>query len=299
MFTVSSLGLMIRISPANARGRVSGMFTSAFLVGSVGGPVLGSLTVGLGLSMPFVIYGVALLIAAGVVLVVLRTSSLAAPDEQTEAALSVRAALRNPAYRAALASNFATGWSAFGLRVALVPLFVVEVLHRGAGIAGLALATFAIGNVSVVIVSGYLSDRVGRRIPLLIGLPVAAVTTVLVGFTTSLPLFLAAAYVTGAATGIFISPQQAAVADIVGSKARGGTAVATFQMTSDFGAILGSLAVGQIAQHLSYGSAFAFSGAILLAAAVFWIFAPETRPRTSAEHTEARPLGPDAGGDVP
>jgi MFS family permease len=298
MFTVSSLGLMIRISPANARGRVSGMFTSAFLVGSVGGPVLGSLTVGFGLSMPFVIYGVALLIAAGVVLVVLRTSSLAAPHEQTEAALSVRAALRNPAYRAALASNFATGWSAFGLRVALVPLFVVEVLHRGAGIAGLALATFAVGNVSVVIFSGYLSDRVGRRIPLLIGLPVAALTTVLVGFTTSLPLFLAAAFVTGAATGIFIAPQQAAVADIVGSKARGGTAVATFQMTSDFGAILGSLAVGQIAQYLSYGSAFAVSGAILLTAAVFWIFAPETRPRTNSEHTAARPLGPDAGGDV-
>jgi MFS family permease len=299
MFTVSSLGLMIRISPANARGRVSGMFTSAFLVGSVGGPVLGSLTVGFGLSMPFVIYGVALLIAAGVVLVVLRSSSLAAPDEQSEPALSVRTALRNRAYRAALASNFATGWSAFGLRVALVPLFVVEVLHRGAGIAGLALATFAIGNVSVVILSGYLSDRVGRRIPLLIGLPVAAVTTVVVGFTTSLPLFLAAAFVTGAATGIFISPQQAAVADIVGSKARGGTAVAAFQMTSDFGAILGSLAVGQIAQHLSYGAAFAISGGILLAAAVFWIFAPETRPRTGSEHTPARPLGPDAGGEVP
>lgn len=299
MFTVSSLGLMIRIAPPNARGRVAGMFTSAFLVGSVLGPVLGSLTAGLGLSMPFVIYGVALLIAAGVVLFMLRTSSLATPDEQTETALSVRAALRNRAYRAALASNFATGWSAFGLRVALVPLFVVEVLHRGAGIAGLALATFAVGNVSVVILSGYLSDRVGRRIPLLIGLPIAAATTVAVGFTTSLPIFLAAAFVTGAATGIFIAPQQAAVADIVGSKARGGTAVATFQMTSDFGAILGSLAVGQIAQHLSYGAAFAFSGAILLSAAIFWIFAPETRPTPGAEHTEARPLGPDAGGEVP
>ncbi|BBY28933.1 MFS transporter [Mycolicibacterium sediminis] len=299
MFTVSSLGLMIRISPPGARGRVSGMFTSAFLVGSVLGPVLGSLTAGLGLSMPFVIYGVALLIAAGVVLIMLRTSSLATPGELTETALSVGAALRNRAYRAALASNFATGWSAFGLRVALVPLFVVEVLHRGAGVAGLALATFAVGNVSVVIISGWLSDRVGRRIPLLIGLPVAAATTVLVGYTASLPLFLAAAFVTGAATGIFIAPQQAAVADIVGSKARGGTAVATFQMTSDFGAILGSLAVGQIAQHLSYGAAFAFSGAILLVAAVFWVFAPETRPRPGAEHTEARPLGPDAGGEVP
>ena len=299
MFTVSSLGLMIRISPPSARGRVAGMFTSAFLIGSVGGPVLGSLTVGLGLSAPFVIYGAALMIAAAVVLIVLRKSALAMPDEQTEAALSVRAAFRNRAYRAALASNFATGWSAFGLRVALVPLFVVEVLHRGAGIAGLALATFAVGNVSVVILSGWLSDRVGRRIPLLIGLPVAAATTVLVGFTTSLPLFLALALVTGAATGIFIAPQQAAVADIVGSKARGGTAVATFQMSSDFGAILGSLAVGKIAQHLSYGAAFAISGAVLLSAAVFWVFAPETRPRPGSEHTPARPLGPEAGGELP
>ena len=107
--------------------------------------------------------------------------------------MSVRTVLRHRAYRAALFSNFATGWAAFGLRIALVPLFVVEVLGRGAGFAGLALATFAIGNVSVVIPSGYLSDRVGRRKLLIVGLTVSAVSTVLVGFTSSLPVFLAAA----------------------------------------------------------------------------------------------------------
>jgi ACDE family multidrug resistance protein len=299
MFSVSSLGLMIRISPSDARGRVAGLFSSAFLVGSVGGPILGSLTVGLGLSAPFVIYGVALLIAAAVVFVRLRHSSLAAADVQTEPAISLQVALRNRAYRAALFSNFSTGWSALGLRVALVPLFVVEVLGRGPRVAGLALATFAIGNVSAVIPSGYLSDRIGRRKLIIIGLTVSAVSTVLVGFTDSLTLFLAAAYVTGTATGMFISPQQAAVADIIGSKSRGGTAVATFQMMSDFGAILGSLAVGQIAEHLTFGSAFVISGVILAVAAVGWVFAPETRPRTGAEHTPARPLGPEVGGEVP
>jgi MFS transporter, ACDE family, multidrug resistance protein len=297
MFTVSSFGLMIRISPPDARGRVAGLFTSAFLVGSVSGPVLGALTAGLGLAMPFVIYGVALLIAAAVIFISLRHSSLATPDLSTEVAISVRTALRNAAYRAALFSNFATGWAAFGLRISLVPLFIVEVLDRGPGWAGLALATFAIGNVAVVIPSGFLSDRVGRRVPLLIGLPVSAVATVAVGFTISLPLFLIAAFVTGAATGIFISPQQAAVADIVGT-ARGGTAVATFQMMSDFGAIIGSLAVGQIAEHYSYGSAFAVSGVILLVAAVMWVFAPETRPKAETEHTAARPLGPEACGEA-
>ena len=299
MFTVSALGLMIRISPPDARGRVAGLFSSGFLVGSVGGPILGSLTVGFGLAAPFVIYGAALLVAAGGVFLGLRNSELAAPAAVDDTPVSLREVLRHRAYRAALFSNFATGWAAFGLRFALVPLFVVEVLDRGPGIAGFALAAFAIGNISVVIPSGYLSDRIGRRKLLIVGLSVSAASTVFVGFTTALPIFLAAAYVTGAATGIFISPQQAAVADIIGNKARGGTAVATFQMMADLGSIVGSVVVGQVAQHTSFGWAFTVSGAILAVAAVGWIFAPETRPRVFGAHTQARPLGPEAGGEVP
>ncbi len=299
MFTVSSLGLMIRISPPDARGRVAGMFSSAFLVGSVGGPVLGSLTAGLGLSAPFLIYGVALLVAVAVVFVSLRRSALAAPADHTAPAVTLKTALRNRAFRAALFSNFATGWSVFGLRIALVPLFVSEVLDRGPRMAGVALATFAIGNVAAVIPSGYLSDRIGRKVPLITGLAVSGVATLLVGLASSLTLFLAAAFVAGAAAGIFSSPQQAAVADIIGSKARGGTAVATYQMMADVGAIVGSLAVGQIAQYLSFGTAFVISGVILLVAALAWVFSPETRTRASTQHTPARPLGPEAGGELP
>ena len=299
MFFVSALGLMIRISPEDARGRVAGMFSTSFLLGSVGGPVLGAATVGLGLGAPFIIYGVALVIAAAVVFFSLRNSSLAAPAQQTEPTVTVRVALRQRAYRAALLSNFAMGWSVFGLRMALVPLFVAEALDQGPGVAGLTLAVFAIGNVSAVFPSGYLSDRVGRRTLLIIGLSVSAVATAVVGFSTSLPLFLAGAYVAGAASGMFSSPQQAAVADIIGSKARAGTAVATFQMMADLGSIIGSLVVGQVAQHTSFGWAFVVSGGILLVAAVGWTFAPETRGRPPAEPTPARALGPEAGGEVP
>ncbi len=299
MFFISALGLMIRISPHNARGKVAGMFSSAFLVGSVAGPVVGSLTAGLGLSAPFLIYGGALLVAAAVVFINLRHSSLAAPAEENELTVTVRVALRHRAYRAALLSNFATGWSAFGLRIALVPLFVTEVLHRGPGMAGAALATFAAGNVCAVIPSGRLSDRTGRRPLLIAGLAVAGVSTAVVGLASSVPLFLVGAFVAGAASGVFSSPQQAAVADIIGSKARGGTAVATFQMMSDFGSIIGSFGVGQIAQHLSFGWAFALSGLILLVASVGWTFAPETRDAAPLEHTPARPLGPEAAGELP
>ncbi|WP_241472666.1 MFS transporter [Mycolicibacterium neoaurum] len=300
MFTVSSLGLMIRISPPDARGRVSGLFSSGFMIGSVGGPILGALTAGLGLSAPFLIYGAALLVAAAVVFVSLRNSAvIASSDGDDGPPVPFRTVFAHRAYKAALLSNFATGWASFGLRVALVPLFVVEVLGGSPGVAGLALTAFAVGNISVVIPSGYLSDRLGRRTLLIVGLTLAALSTGAVGFTTSLPVFLVAAYIAGAATGIFVSPQQAAVADVVGSRSRGGTAVATFQMMADVGSIGGSLLVGLLAQYLSFSWAFVISGAIMLLAALAWVFAPETHRRPPAGHTPARPLGPEAGGEVP
>ena len=127
-----ALGLMIRISPQDARGRVAGMFSSVpRRFGCRAGA--GNLTVGLGLSAPFVIYGAALLIAAAIVFISLRRSSLAAPAAEDEVRVTVREALRHRAYRAALLSSFATGWSVFGLRMALVPLFVTEDCIAGRG----------------------------------------------------------------------------------------------------------------------------------------------------------------------
>lgn len=297
MFFVSALGLMIRMSPADARGRVAGLFSGAFLVGSVAGPVVGSLTAGFGLSAPFVIYGALLLVAASVVLVSLRNSPLAGPASADGPSVTVREALRHRAYRAALLSNFATGWSLFGLRFALVPLFVAEGLKHSPGVAGLALTAFAIGNVIAVLPSGRLSDRIGRKPLLVVGLALAGVSTALLGLAPSLPVFLAEAVLAGAASGVFNSPQQAAVADIIGS-ARGGTAIATFQMMSDFGSIVGSLGVGVIAQQLSFSWSFGLSGAILVIAAIGWLFAPETREEPPLQHGPTRPLGPEATGEL-
>jgi len=131
-----------------------------------------------------------------------------------------------------------------------------------------------------------------------IGLGLSGVSTAVLGLAPSLPLFLSGALVAGLASGVFNSPQQAAVADIIG-KARGGTAIAAYQMMSDFGSIVGSVGVGLLAQHLSFAWSFALSGAILLIAAVGWLFAPETRDQSPLEHTPTRPLGPEAAGELP
>ncbi|WP_246133528.1 MFS transporter [Mycobacterium helveticum] len=282
LFYVSALGLMIHISPADARGRVAGIFTTSFMVGAVGGPAVGGLTAGWGLTAPFVVYGVALLGVAVVLFYGLRNSTLAAPAPPTRSKVTMREALRFRAYWSALLSNFATGWSAFGLRVALVPLFVSDVMGRGVGVIGVVLAAFAAGNALAVIPSGYLSDRMGRRTLLIAGLGASGVATVALGVVSSLPAFMAAACVSGATTGIFMSPMQAAVADILGSEARAGTPVAAVQMASDLGAIIGSMTVGWVAERLSFGWDFGLSGMVLLIAALGWVLSPETRAATAA-----------------
>jgi ACDE family multidrug resistance protein len=292
MFFISALGLMIRISPPDARGRVAGLFATSFLVGAAAGPLVGSLTAGLGLRAPFLIYGVAVLITTIVVFSALRRSTLGSPAEHTAPAVTVRSALRHRAYRASLLSNFATGWAVFGLRMAVVPLFISDVLGRGPRMTGLALGIFALGNLMVALPSGHLSDRIGRRTLLIGGLFGCSAATILLGASSSVPVFLVAAFVGGATSGISASPQQAAIADILGSSARTGTAVSTFQMMVDLGAIVGSMTVTEIAEHLSFEWGFVISAIVLLVAGVVWIFAPETRVVGHAESEAWETGGP-------
>ncbi|ORI15977.1 arabinose ABC transporter permease [Rhodococcus sp. 1163] len=283
MFSVSALGLLIRMSPANSRGRVSGFYATSFLMGSIGGPLVGGAVVGLGLRAPFIIYATALVIAAAVVFFSLgNVDSTESEHDSSVPIMSLRAALKVPAYRAALSSNFATGWAVFGVRVALVPLFVVAVLDRSAAVAAVALAVFAVGNALVLITSGRLSDVRGRKPFVVAGLIVAGVGTAAIGLTDDVVLFMIASFVAGFGSGLMTPAQQASVADIIGSRARGGPVLSTFQMSSDVGAILGPIVAGMVVEYYSYGTAFVMSGAILLAAAVWWMFVTDTASAAKA-----------------
>ena len=76
MFTVSAVALMVRLAPPSIRARVSSVYASAFLFGGILGPVVGGLLGNLGLRVPFIVYAVALLLAAALVGVFLSGSSL-------------------------------------------------------------------------------------------------------------------------------------------------------------------------------------------------------------------------------
>lgn len=281
MFTVSATALIIRLAPPNSRGRVSGAYASTFLLGGILGPVAGGLLAGFGLRMPFIVYAVALVVAAAVVAVLLKKPPAGAGEDiPVPEPMAVREALADPGYRAAIVSAFANGWATFGVRMALIPIFAAAVLGAGPETAGLALAVFAVGNALALTFSGRLSDSAGRRPLVIAGLVIAGLSIAAIGFTESVPLFVAASITAGFGSGLLGPAQQAAVADIIGNDRSGGKVLAVFQMATDGGAIIGPVLAGALADRLGYDWAFAATGAVAVAAALLWLlFGRETLAR--------------------
>ena len=295
MFTVSALSLLLRVAKPDQRGRSASAFQGGFLLGGVAGPAFGGLIVAWSIRAPFYVYATCLLIASFVSLFFLSKAKLHELEEeiapgQDEKQESLREALGDGAYRAALMVNLVTGFVSFGLRISIVPLFITEALDRGASMAGLGFLVAAIVQALLLMPAGRMADTVGRRKAMRIGASTLALGMVILtasdiltkGFgTASLIgpiLFFTSMAVQGVSAAFLGSAPAAVVGDIVGGK-RGGIVVATFQMTSDLGMILGPLAAGFLVDTLDYDWAFGV-GALLsiLAVAVVWVM-PETLGR--------------------
>ncbi|MCC5673900.1 MFS transporter [Kocuria rhizophila] len=289
MFTVSAMGLIVRLAPRTMRGRVSGYYATAFLLGGILGPVLGGFLAGLGMHAPFLIYAGALVVAVLVVWLRLKDETLGA--KRTGAAqppMRVREALDAGAYRAALASSFSTGWTAMGVRVALVPLLAAQVVGEGPAVAGLALALFAVGNAAALTVTGRLTDRLGRKPLVLTGLVVCGLATIGVGFSTSVVAFAVLSLLSGVGSGTLNPGQQAAVADVIGPDRAGGKVLSRYQMCADAGQIAGPVIAGALADAAGFGWAFGVSGALMLLAALAWLPVRETLPEAARTGTGTR-----------
>lgn len=283
MFTISTLTMLVRLAPPSARGRVSSTYASAFLIGGMIGPVLGGVLAGWGLRLPFIVYGVALVIAAAVVAVGLRGARLRPVEGHGEReVMRLAEAWSSPVYRAVLASSAANGLTNFGVRLAVLPLLAVAVVNE-AWVAGAVLAVGAIGTAITLQFSGRLTDQIGRR-PLVIGgLVVMGISMGLLGVAQNpalstglgLTVLFGLSLVSGVGAGLVNPAQQAALSDVIGRDRSGGRVLSTFQMAQDGGAIAGPILVGIVADRFGFGPAFVVTGLVCLVGVVPWLAAPE------------------------
>lgn len=281
MFTVAAALLLIRIVPPSLRGRAAGAWATGSLLGALAGPLVGAALITVHLRAPFLLYAALLVLTAVVCGRTLTQPTGPAADRPPEAR-TFATALRNPTFRAALSSNFVYGWTVYGIRIALVPLYVVDVLARPPGWSGLALAVTAAGTAPTLLAAGRLADTRGRKVPALIGLAGTAAGTAWLGYSHTLPEFLVASFLAGIGTGMAYPPTNAAVADVIADEDRpiGGSALAGFQMVGDVGAVVGPVLAGLLVDGAGYGPAFALSAAVAIGSWGCWLRAAETVPRT-------------------
>src|SRR6516165_5341456 len=292
MFGVSAQTLLLVSVPGEQRGRASGLFAGGFLVGSISGPALGGIIAAWSMRAPFIIYGVMLVVPAVIAAAVLRDGPhrrARGGPRPKRAFAAIAGALRDRAYRAAAAANLADGFAAIGVRSAIVPLFVRDVLHRSAIWTGIGFGVVAVLNAATLLPGGRLADRLGRRPVVVAGCLVSAGGMVTLALVPGLGGYLAGLAVLGLGSGLLDVGPAAMIGDILGGQ--GGTVVASYQMAGDIGAVTGPVTAGYLVDVASYGAAFGLAAGVLGLAAVLGLFAPETRWRDRPAAPPPRPGG--------
>jgi MFS family permease len=176
---------------------------------------------------------------------------------------SLSTALASPAYRAALAGNFAVGFSVLGVRSTVVPLLVVKGLHLAPGWIGVAFVVAALVQGVLLLPAGKAVDEIGRRPMLVTGGFVTAGSLVGLAFVTGRVTLMAAMVVFAVGAAVMGVAPAAIVGDVVEGK--GGTAVAVWQMSSDLGSVIGPVAAGVLIDHGSFKIALLVSAVVVFA----------------------------------
>jgi len=301
MFTVSALALLLRVAAPEQRGRAAAAFQGGFLLGGIVGPALGGIVLGISIRLPFFVYAATLGAAVVVVIVTMsRTHLLDAPQKSADGAAvpaaegarwqQLRQALRDRAYVTALSVNLGNGFASFGLRSAIVPLFVVGPLMLDKAWAGYGALASALVQAPLLSRAGRTTDTKGRRIALMIGTGVTGVGFVVLAAWETLPGYLVAMAVLGAGAAFLGSGPSAVVGDITGGR-REGPIVATFQMMSDVGAVVGPLIAGAIVTATdSYTLGFTIGAIVLGITFLMSATMPETLGRAKAQAAATRHL---------
>ena len=290
MFTVSSMSLLLRTVESTHRGRAASTYQGGFLFGGLAGPAVGGLVVGFSIRAPFFVYAATLTLAALTAYFAL-PKGLGHPTKDTsesmevqEPAMSLRAALKLRAYWTALLVNLSNGISSFGLRTALIPLFVVSVLQKSPATSSYGFLATSLVQASLLLPAGRMTDTKGRKPSMIIGMLFLVISMLCLVASETLLGFYAAMIAMGVSAAFLGGAPSAVVGDVV-DRRKGGPVVATFQMMSDLGIIIGPLMFGFLADS-SGGFAWPFIASLMVASAttVLVLFMPETRKPKLAEN---------------
>jgi MFS family permease len=269
-FTTAFQALVADLAPAERRGEALGLAGASSFIALISAPLAGDwLATTLGYAPFFQVSAATAAVSMCLVLLITappnRRSGLSTPattdagEPEPTALAGLRLALAQRGMRAGVLTMAAMGIP-FGAFFTFLPLFAEEQQVVGVGSVFSAYAGIALLARPL---SGWLSDRVGRRGVILPGLVIISLATVVLLLDGSLLVFILAGGVFGLGGGLVGGGVDALVQDSVPPTLRG-TAAAVQYTSLDFWIGLSSYPAGLLAGAVGYAATYVVTGGICL-----------------------------------
>ncbi|MDX6610292.1 MAG: hypothetical protein QOF85_2217 [Solirubrobacterales bacterium] len=233
-----ALTWLISVSPPERRGSVIGTALGTAVAGALLGPALGALAAAIGTEPVFsAVLGVAIALA----FFAARLPEAEAPESQNLHEV-IETMFSRPIV---MATTFVAIPSVmFGAVEVLVPLQIADLGGGHALIAGGFIAGAALEAVLAPIAGRY-SDRVGRRIPFMVGLSICAVAMAAVAIGQAMSVVMAGLILTSLGGGICFTPALTMLSEMAeASRLHQGFAAGLSNMAWAAGQVVGGLAGG-------------------------------------------------------
>ena len=253
-------GAVADIAPPEQRARLMGMLGAAFGVGFVVGPALGGLAALGGPHVPFYLAGSIAAINAVAAMIRLPETK---PDTSHITEKSQRGTALSPALKRFALVGFLSMLGFAGFEAT----FSIWGQKQFGFTEGSASIVFVFVGVTLVAVQGGLigplTEKLGSRKLLRIGLSLVAVWLLLLGFTTTWPMLFVALFLLSLGQGMSGPSGSALVAELAPVERRG-EAIGYQQSTAAFGRVAGPVAAGALFDHVGISAPFLVSGILIV-----------------------------------
>ncbi len=302
---VLTCGLIViaDITDAAHRGRTMGIYQGTFLFAVGVGPLPGGLLAErFGLAAPFLVYAVAGAIVALVAWIQIpdtrgfRGDARAAADAPRLAfGAQVQMLVRQAGFVLVSLIGFTNALARTGGLFTVIPILGRDRLRVGAarhgvglGLAagaglglgadriGFGLALASVVGLALASPAGVLVDRYGRKPVIVPSTVVCGIALLLFVWAPSYPWFLVACVAWSVAAGVSGAAPAAYAADVA-PPGMNAAAISTYRMLSDFGYVVGPIALGMATDGFGANAALAVAAVLLVVVGfMFARWAPET-----------------------
>jgi len=273
-YMVSASTLLNSIVPVSKRGRALSYYTSAILFGVIIGPSLGGVIVPIyGKSSPFIFYSIITFV--GLVITSLFINyNVKISTNKHPFSLSY---LNNRSLLLVSLSTFAFAFSWTGLELTVIPIFAYDNLQLSPILLGLAISTAAVSNLVSTLFAGYLTDRFGRKKPIILSLFCTAIIAYCLSLSYSFTSLLFFMSLFGLSSGLW-GQTQAWTADL-SDKKHLGSFLGFNRTMGDLGFVVGPIVLGYLSSNSSVDIIsllpFYFDSLVLIIVAIAIVFAKD------------------------